>query len=523
MRPVRQARPKPFILPRQRRTHPLQVGPRTHDPVAGAPLGETFGERNRFSVTLKLIRRKTGRIYPGTGGSSTFIESSEAFPIALELVRKGYGVIGTECEEAASGNAGPDGKIRWNSTAFTTSNVDLQNLQTLFARLERKGLLPAGTPKYALGMSNGGAQSLFLGTVSASSVAQTYPALRFKAVVAYCADGSTTKAARLSTTPSAWYKAGAEDNPEVSNSEAKSNSLVLSQRGIPTRYIENPPSPVFNERFCRVAGISADTSTAMVSELRTAGYINADGFINTDGDVIGQAVADNPGQRATCSHACHEIVDFAIRVAPQFLSGRLGVDRRVGWIVKLSEHVRIRGLSKQALSLGNGTFHALGTFCQYQFGPVNAQQGAAFLGHGFWHGQNEAISTGGSNESEPNARVATGGFDEGRFARGDHATGFRVLDHGDRNAILLLIPGHWFHPPLPVTPPTTQARIPQQLVRDKQQIDPSCPLTGWKRHSHAGARLTLKDVWHMNTERRGELGVVLVRTNMSRIIPKVIR
>jgi hypothetical protein len=60
-------------------------------------------------------------------------------------------------------------------------------------------------------------------------------------------------------------------------------------------------------------------------------------------------------------------------------------------------------------------------------------------------------------------------------------------------------------------------------VRDKQQIDPSCPLTGWKRHSHAGARLTLKDVWHMNTERRGELGVVLVRTNMSRIIPKVIR
>ena len=32
--------------------------------------------------------------------------------MALALVNAGYGVLGTECEEAASGNAGFDGKIR---------------------------------------------------------------------------------------------------------------------------------------------------------------------------------------------------------------------------------------------------------------------------------------------------------------------------------------------------------------------------------------------------------------------------
>jgi hypothetical protein len=230
----------------------------------------------------------------GTGGSSTFIESTEAFAIALALVRKGYGVIGTECEEAASGNPGPDGKARWNASRFATSNVDLQNLEVLFAGLERKRLIPAGTPKYALGMSNGGAQSLFLGAVSASKVARDFPSLRFRAVVSYCADGSTTKAPTLSTTPSAWYMAGAEDHPEVSNAEAKQNSQVMGQRGVPTEYLENPPSPMYNERFSRIAGISPETSTAMVQELRAAGFIDADGFVNTDGDVVAKAVADNP-------------------------------------------------------------------------------------------------------------------------------------------------------------------------------------------------------------------------------------
>jgi hypothetical protein len=158
----------------------------------------------------------------GTGGSSTYIESTEAFAIALALVRNGYGVLGTESEESASGNAGPDGKIRWN-TRFTADNVDLNNLQILFADFETRGLIPAGTPKFALGMSAGGSQSHFLGTIGASAVAGEFPQLRFNAVVAYCADATASKSATLSTTPSAWFMCGAEDNPEVSNEEAYQN------------------------------------------------------------------------------------------------------------------------------------------------------------------------------------------------------------------------------------------------------------------------------------------------------------
>jgi hypothetical protein len=232
----------------------------------------------------------------GTGGSSSFIEGTEAFAIALALVQKGYGVMGTDSEEAASGDPGPDGKSRWN-TRFVTSNVDLQNLQILFDDLEARGLIPFGTPKFALGMSAGGAQSHFLGAIGASDIASSFPQLRFKAVVSYCADA--TRPAFISTTPSAWFMCGAEDNPEVSNGQARENSQTLASRGIPTDYVEHPPSPLYDERFTRIDGISAGISLSMAAELRDAGFVDDDGFINTNGDVISQFLIDNPASFPT--------------------------------------------------------------------------------------------------------------------------------------------------------------------------------------------------------------------------------
>ncbi len=232
----------------------------------------------------------------GTGGSSTFIEQPEAFSIALALVARGYGVVGSECEEAVGGDLNGDGAERWaaGASAYRADNTDLQNLQSLFAGFETRGLIPAGTPKFALGMSNGGAMSLFLGGVAASPVAGSFPQLRFRAVVDYCADGTATRAASLSTTPSAWFMCGADDNPEVSNAEARANSQALGRRGIPTDYIEHPPSPLYDERFSRIPEISPATSRTMSAELRAAGFVGADGLLNRDGDAIGMFVMANP-------------------------------------------------------------------------------------------------------------------------------------------------------------------------------------------------------------------------------------
>jgi hypothetical protein len=233
----------------------------------------------------------------GTGGSSTFIEGTEPFALALALVRAGYGIVGTEAEEAVAGDLNGDGKERWFAGPnFRADNVDLRNLDMLFASFESRGLVSAGTPKFALGMSAGGAFSHFLGTVGSSPVAGDFPQLRFRAVVGYCSDATASRSAALSTTPSAWFMCGAEDNPEVSNAEARANSAMLGGRGIPTDYVEHPPSPLYEERFSRIRGISVEISRAIAAELRAAGFVNARGFLDRDGDAIGQFVSTNPGQ-----------------------------------------------------------------------------------------------------------------------------------------------------------------------------------------------------------------------------------
>lgn len=236
----------------------------------------------------------------GTGGSGRYIESTEAFPIALALVADGYGVVSTEAEEVAAGDLNGDGKLRWDQRPVA-GNVDLANVDGMFQDFEDRGLVPAGTPKFALGMSAGGSFSHFLGAISATGVAPDFPQLRFAAVAGYCADATAVvrRAGNVSTTPSAWYMCGAEDNDEVSNTQARANEAALRARGVPTDYAEHPPSPLYDERFTRIDGVSAATSAAMAGELRAAGFVDPTGFIGLDGDAVAARVVADPASFPT--------------------------------------------------------------------------------------------------------------------------------------------------------------------------------------------------------------------------------
>ena len=229
----------------------------------------------------------------GTGGSGAFIESTEAFPVALALVADGYGVVSIDAEEAAAGDLNGDGKRRWVGRA-SADNVDLVNLQVLFDSFEERGLISVETPKFARGMSAGGNFSHLLGTIAATRAATSFPQLRFAAVVSYCADATASRSSSLSITPSAWYMCAAEDNPEVSNAEASTNEAELRQRGIATDYVEHSPSPLYDERFTRIDGIDATTSAAMAAELRAAGFTDGGGFITRTSDEITSAMAADP-------------------------------------------------------------------------------------------------------------------------------------------------------------------------------------------------------------------------------------
>jgi hypothetical protein len=289
----------------------------------------------------------------GTGGSSAFIDSIEAYPLALALRRAGYGVLSFEAEEAVAGDLNGDGKLRW-AGGYGAGNVDLRNTEALLADLERRGLLPARTPLFALGMSAGGAWSHRLGTVADTSAASAFPRLRFEAAISYCADATATQSSSLSTTPSAWYLCGADDNGEVSNAEAIANEARLRGRGVPTDLAINPPSPLYDGRFARVAGITPGESSAMADELRAAGYVDATGFLDTDSGAIVADMLANPGDFPVAaaqvgSYAGIRIQLGAMRAEHQMFSDLAA--RTVGWFERFNRPPTANG---QAVTLQKG-------------------------------------------------------------------------------------------------------------------------------------------------------------------------
>ena len=90
----------------------------------------------------------------GTGGGNQFITSTEAFPVALRALENGYGVLGTEAEEAVAGDLDGDGKERWDA-ALSPTNIDFGNLNALIVALRGAGTIGPTTPLLAIGMSNG--------------------------------------------------------------------------------------------------------------------------------------------------------------------------------------------------------------------------------------------------------------------------------------------------------------------------------------------------------------------------------
>jgi hypothetical protein len=228
----------------------------------------------------------------GTGGSSNFIEKPEARYLALLAIARGFGVLGTEAEEVVAGDLDGNLKIRWDASLLD-SNVDLANLDRLIADLRAMGAIYAATPLFVLGMSNGGAFSVSLGAVGGAPSAATFPNLRFAAAISFCAEGRVD-AANLTTTPTAWYMCQNDDNPEVNNGLAIQRYEWVLGRGIDAEYAEHPASPLYDQRFTRVAGVDAATSLALANDLRAAGFLDAASFFTTPGENIVAAIQATP-------------------------------------------------------------------------------------------------------------------------------------------------------------------------------------------------------------------------------------
>ncbi len=268
-----------FVMPSRNVTFTAELIDTTFNLVE-----EQFSGRDRTKTVRYFIpSTPLGLVHftHGTGGSGAMIEGIETGYIARVLVEAGYGVWATDAEEVDIGDQDGNGKIRWKVSPVA-DNVDLVNLNRIFEQFINRGIIPQGTPRFMVGMSNGGAFSLSAGR-----------ALNLNAAVVYCASGSDQVAA-VTETPTAWFLCELDDHDQVDNNKAIRNHEALVSRGIATQLEIHGPSPLYDQRFARIVGLDEAMSKAIADELRLNNHVDAQGFLLQDGSDISISVRNLP-------------------------------------------------------------------------------------------------------------------------------------------------------------------------------------------------------------------------------------
>ena len=150
--------------------------------------------------------------------------------------------------------------------------------------------------------------------------------------------------------------------------------------------------------------------------------------------VVGfQTFADTADGTAR-THTGNEYIDFAVRIAPDFLCRCLYVHGRVCRVLELLQDNRARCFIAQGFRFGDRTFHAVGSGGQDEVGAECFQQITAFQAHGFRHGQYQFISFGGRDEGQSDAGISAGGLDDGG-SRFQDPFFFGIFDHCQGDAV----------------------------------------------------------------------------------------
>lgn len=223
-------------------------------------VAETFsnGTLYRWFVPPGTVRAVL-TLHHGTGGSAAiqFSRLENEF-LNREAVARGFALVAVDSLNRVD--------KQWDAT-FSTANADVQNVLAILASLEARSLLPAGLPRYALGMSNGGG---FAPKMTAYG--------GFAAAASYCAQAANTG---LSPAPVQWRMAMNDAHEMVGdagNDRALVNYGLAQARGTPAAYERLAPSPLHPARFLRLPGLTLADGEAIVGSLRSGGYLDAYGF-----------------------------------------------------------------------------------------------------------------------------------------------------------------------------------------------------------------------------------------------------
>ena len=250
---------------------------------------QIMGSANLKNVYSYFPTNLNGVIYlfHGTSGNaSNWINTLEYRSFINAAIAVDFGIIVTEAEEITlNTDLNGDGKLRWQAFPIDTINgIDYLNIKALTDTFINRGDLSYSTPRFSVGMSNGGS----------FSAAISY-AFNYQAGISYCAS-SVQGIFDLRNNPFAFRMAKYDDNAEVGpqgNYEAWQNDSILASRGICHDYEMQDRQPIYPQRFARVPGISIVESQAIFNNLSTNNQLDSDNYAQHS-DTIKNHILLNP-------------------------------------------------------------------------------------------------------------------------------------------------------------------------------------------------------------------------------------
>ncbi|MES2800654.1 MAG: T9SS type A sorting domain-containing protein [Bacteroidota bacterium] len=250
---------------------------------------QIMGASNPKNVYSCFPSNIKGVIYllHGTGGSaSNWNNTVEYRSFVNAAIADSFGIIATEAEEITlNSDLNSDGKLRWLSFPIDTINgIDYLNIKAITDTFINRGEFNTLTPKFSVGMSNGGSFS------AALSYAYDY-----QAGISYCAS-SNQAIFSVRNNSFGFRMAKHDDHPEVGaegNYQAWQNDSILADRGICHDYKIHDRQPLYPERFARIPGISIVSSQAIFNDLWSNGQLDLSNFA-LHSDTIKYHVLANP-------------------------------------------------------------------------------------------------------------------------------------------------------------------------------------------------------------------------------------
>ena len=175
-----------------------------------------------------------------------------------DAVAKGFAVAALDSTDRVN--------KQWDSD-LTANNVDVKNVQSAINYLIGRGLMTASTPKFSLGMSDGGGfapkPAYYLG---------------FQANANFCSAGAPDQLMTTTTVPNIWCLRRMTPIPSFFTKVAAFQPSFTS-RGVAWAYWVNGPSPVYSKRLPRIPGISALGSNVIYLALKKGGILDVNDYL----------------------------------------------------------------------------------------------------------------------------------------------------------------------------------------------------------------------------------------------------